>query len=90
MLDIPHDPSCSVIGGFVYRGNRLPEVDGHYFYSDFCGQYLRSFLHDGGDATQQQEWATVAQKVTSMGMDASGDLYVSTIDGRIYRLLPVR
>ena len=90
VLDIPHDPSCSVIGGFVYRGSRMPEVDGHYFYSDFCGRYLRSFLHNGGDATQQQEWAAVAQQVTSMGMDASGDLYVSTIDGRIYKLLPIR
>lgn len=31
------DEVCSVIGGFVYRGNAIPTLRGHYIYSDACG-----------------------------------------------------
>src|SRR5690606_27923438 len=33
----PHsDGSCSIIGGFVYRGSDIPSLYGKYIYSDFC------------------------------------------------------
>jgi hypothetical protein len=32
----------------VYRGAAIPEIRGHYFYSDYCSGFLRSFrLSDG-------------------------------------------
>jgi hypothetical protein len=30
------DGECAVIGGYVYRGSALPELDGWFVYGDFC------------------------------------------------------
>jgi hypothetical protein len=38
-----HDEGLSVIGGFVYRGSRLPKLVGHYVFGDFA----RTFHDDG-------------------------------------------
>src|SRR3990172_10672719 len=38
---------CSVTGGFVYRGQRIPGLVGHYLYSDYCQGWLRSFRYEG-------------------------------------------
>ncbi|HEX6307871.1 MAG TPA: PQQ-dependent sugar dehydrogenase [Longimicrobiales bacterium] len=85
----PHPDGCSVTGGFVYRGELLAPLDGHYFYSDFCGGWLRSFRLAGGSATDHREWLVgdIGQ-VLSFGVDARGELYVLSANGSVYRLEP--
>ncbi len=62
-LDIPHTTGvCSVIGGYVYRGEQIPELDGHYFFTDFCTQVLSTFLLDGGVPTERTRWLTVSER----------------------------
>ncbi|HEX6132532.1 MAG TPA: PQQ-dependent sugar dehydrogenase, partial [Longimicrobiales bacterium] len=85
----PHPDGCSVTGGFVYRGERLGGLQGHYFYSDYCGGWLRSLRLAGGAATDHREWAVgdIGQ-VLSFGVDADGELYVLSGNGSVYRLDP--
>jgi glucose/arabinose dehydrogenase len=91
VLEVAHGSgSCSVIGGYVYRGRRLSELDGHYVYSDFCGRYLRSFLHDDGIARKRSQWLFAPSNVNSFGTDDRGDLYLALRDGSIYRVVPIR
>lgn len=83
-----HDEGCSVTGGFAYRGSQLPEVDGHYFYSDFCAGFLRSFRWNGTEVTLATEWEVGdLGSVTSFGRDSSGELYILTRDGRVLKLV---
>ncbi len=84
---------CAVIGGFVYRGLAIPELNGHYFYGDWCGQFVRSFRYEDGRATQAQDWTADFGRVgpiLSFGKDAQGELYVTTGDGGVYKIVPVR
>ena len=42
------DGGCSVTGGYVVRDPRLPRLQGHYLYGDYCAGQLRSSCHRGG------------------------------------------
>jgi glucose/arabinose dehydrogenase len=94
VVEVEHGDAgtCSITGGVVYRGSAIPELAGHYFYSDFCGGYLRSFRSDGGEATDQTDWTDqvgVPGQIVSFGVDGAGEMYVLTT-GQILRVDPVR
>ena len=89
VLEIAHDDggTCSVTGGIVYRGPAMPGLQGHYFYSDYCGGYLRSFRWDGTLAMDLREWTPDLGNVVSFGTDGSGEMYILTTDS-VYRVEP--
>lgn len=68
--------TCSITGGSVYRGTAIPGIRGHYFYSDYCAGFLRSFRYENGAAVDQKDWGLTMSSVTSFGVDAAGELYV--------------
>jgi glucose/arabinose dehydrogenase len=76
LIDYGHNPACSITGGYVYRGSAIPGIRGHYFYSDFCAGFLRSFRYENGVAVDQKDWGITMSSVTSFGVDAAGELYV--------------
>ncbi len=87
-LRYSHDDGCSVTGGYVYRGAVIPSLQGTYFYSDFCGGRVRSFRFANGEVTDEREWpALEAGSVTSFGQDSSGELYILTAGGTVYRIV---
>jgi glucose/arabinose dehydrogenase len=90
VLHYEHDASggCSITGGFVYRGQALPAIVGRYFYSDFCAGFVRSFALVNGVATEQVQWPTASVgSIVSFGQDASGELYVLSANGTVYRIV---
>lgn len=82
------DDGCSVTGGYVYRGTAIPAMQGQYFFSDYCNNYLRSFRFDSGMAVDPKEWTNIAPtgRVATFGVDGSGTLYLGTEAGRVYRV----
>lgn len=83
-----HAGTCSVTGGFVYRGTEMPEIAGLYFYSDYCAGWLRSFRLSGGLATEHRDWQIGSVgNVTSFGVDGFGELYMTSGNGRVYRIV---
>ncbi len=80
---------CAVTGGYVYRGSAIPEIVGHYFYSDFCGGWLRSFRYENGSVSDETEWS-VGQfgNPRSFGEDADGELYILS-GSAVRRIVPV-
>jgi hypothetical protein len=84
-----HAHGCSVTGGYVYRGDDIPSLQGTYFYSDFCSGWVRSFRYENGAATEPRGWPSLAPggSVPSFGEDARGELYVMSADGGVYRVV---
>jgi hypothetical protein len=81
-----HDEGCSVTGGYVYRGKAVPAAAGRYFYGDYCSGNVWSLKVDGGRATDARREPFQVQSLTSFGVDAAGELYLATGNGRIYKL----
>lgn len=80
--------ACSITGGYAYRGASLPEIAGRYFYSDYCSGFLRSFLYQSGAAIEQRSWDIGSiGSVTSFGEDAAGEMYMTSSNGRVYRIM---
>jgi glucose/arabinose dehydrogenase len=90
-LEYGHDQGCSITGGHVYRGSAIPELIGHYFYSDWCGGWIRSFRYADGAATEQTDWEIEgAGQVNAFGTDHQGELLIANYAGEIQRLVPLR
>jgi glucose/arabinose dehydrogenase len=84
---------CSVTGGYVYRGNKMPYLRGRYFFADYCARTIWSFRMNGGVMTDLVEHSEInpGTNITSFGEDEAGELYVVTslsvykISDRIHR-----
>lgn len=86
VLAYGHSDGCSITGGYVYRGQAIPALQGHYFYSDYCGGWVKSFRYDGGAVVDRRDWGLELGGVLSFGEDSAGELYVLSANGNVYRL----
>jgi len=90
VVEYTHAEGCSITGGFVYRGVAIPEIVGHYFYSDWCGGWVRSFRFVAEEVLDHQTRFEDAGQVNSFGLDSTGELYVLTYEGEIKKIVPIR
>lgn len=80
--------NCTIVGGYVYRGQHSPALAGTYFFGDYCSGTLWAFAAadaQDGHATARQVLDTGVQ-ISSFGEDASGELYMVSLEGTIYRV----
>jgi glucose/arabinose dehydrogenase len=85
VVEYGRSDGCSVSGGYVYRGEELPELDGLYLYGDYC-QGTIWWLEQGDDGWENGVFQYTDFDITSFGQDASGELYVVDRGGGVYRL----
>jgi glucose/arabinose dehydrogenase len=89
LVQYDHDAGCSITGGYVYRGDQIPSLQGHYFYADFCEGWVRSFRLQDGAAVEAREWPPLrpGRQVTSFGEDSRGELYLLTGEGSVFKIV---
>ncbi len=88
VVEHPHAEFRSIIGGFVYHGDRLPELRGAYIYGDHETGVIWGLRHDGRRVTGDRELARTPLKIVAFGRDRAGELYVVSLGGEIHRLEP--
>jgi len=83
----PHTDGCSVTGGYVYRGSKIPSALGRYFYGDYCSGLVWSLKIVNGKATGlRRELFTVAG-LSSFGQGSDGELFLMSVNsGSLFRL----
>lgn len=86
LVEVLHPDGCSIIGGYVYRGTGSPELEGLYFYSDFCAGYVRSVPANANNPTPVSWRTPDLGQVLSFGRDGAGELYVLNARGEIWSI----
>jgi glucose/arabinose dehydrogenase len=88
-VEYPRSQGISVTGGYVYRGRAIPSLVGHYFYADFGQPGIRSFRFADGRVQDERRWELPeATSVSSFGQDSEGELYVVSLGGRVFKIVP--
>jgi len=82
--------TCGVIGGYVYRGSRIPDLRGVYLFGDLCEGLVRGLAVRDGRAVDERPLGpdVGGYQLVSFGQDAAGELYVLTLGGELFRVDP--
>ncbi len=97
IFEYNHGTGNSVTGGVVYRGCRMPELRGTYFFADYRRNWVRSFRLVDGVLTEEtvrtvelnKDQPRPLQAVSAFGEDASGEMYICDYSyGGVYRAIP--
>lgn len=87
IYEYSHAEGCSVTGGYVYRGQDLPEFNGVYLFADYCSGTVWGLLRGPGEAWQARELFQTGMNITAFGEDSRGEIYlIDQASGGVYRL----
>jgi len=83
-----HHTECrSITGGYVYQGDKFPELRDVYVYGDYEYGKIWGVRHDGQQVTWHQELADTPLRIASFGVTRDGDiLMVEHMAGELYQL----
>ena len=79
--------NCAVIGGYVYRGFRIPGLRGAYLFGDLCTGRITALRFQKGRPSLRVLPGIVDQ-LTSFGQDDAGELYVLSLNDGVFRIDP--
>ena len=88
--DHHHSEANSVIGGPVYRGDKLKTLDGEFVYGDYITGTIWSVGRAADGSFVGRTLVDTDLRITDFLEGAAGELYVLDYDltGQIYELLP--
>jgi glucose/arabinose dehydrogenase len=86
-------------GGYVYRGCRIPDLQGTYIFADYSSSNIWSFRYNAATNTKTEfvnrnstlgtsAEGGVVNQIASFGEDASGEIYIADHGGQIYKIIP--
>ena len=99
ILDYGRSTGGTVIGGYVYRGSRIPALQGKYVFGDFVAGKIFTLDYNGTTASNFQDITSQLfptrmggfnlNSPSSFGEDANGELYITDIgSGSVYKIVP--
>ncbi len=85
VLEYPHSEGRSITGGYVYRGEAIPELVGHYVFGDFASGIIWGAAAQGDGGYVSTPLVDSGFNVVAFGEDEAGELYVADFGGTLYR-----
>jgi glucose/arabinose dehydrogenase len=80
------DGYCAIIGGYVVRDRSLPGLYGRYLFGDYCRSQIESVNLNHGRPTGLHATGLSVNETSSMGEDAAGHIYITSLSGPVYRI----
>jgi glucose/arabinose dehydrogenase len=81
-----HQVGKSITGGFVYRGKKLPELDGYYLYADYVTGKVWALKYDekAKKVVSNKSIPSDMMPIVSFGEDEQGEAYLMmvTVNGK--------
>jgi uncharacterized repeat protein (TIGR03806 family) len=94
VLEYDHSDDQSITGGYIYRGDRLPQLRGAYIYADYGSGKIWAWNRVTVDPSTgigiPDLLVDTLYQITSFGEDATGELYFLARNqgGQIHWLVP--
>jgi len=76
-IALPHSIAASVTGGYVYRGQKFPELAGQYIFGDWETKRIWAVDHDASGQPILRDLADSGLQIVAFGQDHDGELYVA-------------
>ena len=88
--EYPHNSTggYSITGGYLYRGQNVPELVGKYIYGDYVSRNVWSLEYDGVNPTVNTQITQAPGPITSFGINEDQELYLVSFNGKIYKFIP--
>jgi glucose/arabinose dehydrogenase len=83
VAEYTHSLGCSITGGYVYRGSHR-DLQGLYVFGDFCSGRIWTMPNAGSSITVRRD---TSLNISSFGESESGELYVTDLNGALYRVI---
>ena len=83
VAEYTHSLGCSITGGYVYRGTHR-DLQGLYVFGDFCSGRIWTMGNGGSTITVRKD---TSLNISSFGESESGELYVTDLNGSLYRVI---
>jgi putative heme-binding domain-containing protein len=80
LIELSHTIACSVTGGYVYRGEKFPELKGAYIFGDWETRRLWAARFEGDRTVEMPEITAASVRVSAFGEDNDGELYLLDYD----------
>ena len=78
----------SVTGGYVYRGSAIPALRGFYLFADWGSGHVWAKKGPGGARRIVAGLDGRVPQVASFGQDARGELYMVSLTGSVFKIVP--
>ncbi|MCB9317129.1 MAG: PQQ-dependent sugar dehydrogenase [Lewinellaceae bacterium] len=89
IFEYGHNPTTggnSVSGGFVYRGNEVPDLQGWYIMADYTSDNFWLVQPTGSGWTVDLQSDVPVSDIVTFGEDDDGELYTASLGGQIYKI----
>lgn len=81
-----HDEGESITGGYLYRGNGVPALQGKYIFGDFISGTIWTLTRNTDSTWTRAVLFSTGLSISSFGRDRDGEVYVVDYTGTIYRI----
>ncbi|HSN85087.1 MAG TPA: PQQ-dependent sugar dehydrogenase [Polyangiales bacterium] len=90
VIDFDRDEARAIIGGYVYRGTRFPELDGYYLAGDYVTNQVWAILLDENTMTASKAYLAnfPLGNLATWGQDNQGEVFLGDVasTGPLYTL----